>query len=420
MGALASAGSQSLPGLLGEIGTLVDDWLDRPLPAKGAMDAFGRGVLSGLGAFYLGYYAGAILFPAGTSHYIIDNPGNWTEYLCNSPPAGIFVGPEATMFPSVPGTSPANCISGQFISYTPPPPIWAAYWVFYWPYAPNCHSHVATLKYEFAVGQTLDPPTVRRAQPAIAGAWAPPKSRAGAPPLGVPVGNPWPGAAASAGSGAGFAPPFPPQPIAGPRPTVAGSVGGFGPRSNSTTGVNVGVGGVTQTTAPRHAPPPKGTKEIKGRTATPMRRAVMAAAGLVTEGMDLTMCANQALPGKLRAKPVWINGVQPPGNVMQRERPKVRDDVDTRKRTPLKPGYNWRWTPGKGWHQAKGYYRAPTMGETGKAIYRNANHIDIEKFAICFIENAIEDHILGGIGRVAAQASRNRGGPVGYQTGPVF
>lgn len=418
--ALPMPGTQGLDAVLDAIGTALDDLMDRPLPSAEDFEKFGAGALKGLGAFYIGYWAGSILFPAGIGSYEVSNPGNWKEYLCTSYPRGELIGPSYVTYPWTEGPSPDNCITGQFAEAGGVVVLRAGYWIKYGP-AANQHAHLAS--FLNAAGTATPTPTIRpvpRILPVAiagtAGAW-PGVRDDPFPPPGIGVG--------SAGGIRGATIPGTTAPTAG-APPIAGSRGGTignGVTSNSGSGVNVSVDGVTVTDTPTFQPPAKGTKEIKGRAASPLRRAVMGVVGTLTEGVDLTMCANKALPGKYRAKPQWVEGgIKPPGNITQRERPKIRQDgtIKSQSRKGLAEGENWRWKPGKGWHKAKGYYRAPTVQETAAAIYKNANQIDIQKFALCFIENEIEDRILGAIGKKAGQAASRGKRPVGYQTGPAF
>lgn len=414
--ALPSPGSRSVDAVLDAIGTALDDLIDRPLPSAKDFEGFGAGVLKGLGAVYIGYWAGSILFPSGVGSYQIANPGNWTVFACSSPPAGALVGKTTTTFTQVAGTSPSNCITGQFVSGTGTA-LRCGYWAKYGP-AGNMHAHVASFLRQ--TGATAAQPSVRaipRPLPVAiggVGAW-PGVNDDFFPPVAPPRTGVVSGGLTIPGT---TAPTAGAPPVAG----VRGGTVGSGVNSNSGVGVSVSSDGVKVSTKPASHPPGPKTKEVKGRAASPLRRAVMGVVGTLTEGVDLTMCANKALAGKYRAKPVWVeDGTKGPGNITQRERPKIKNGKrKSQSREGLADGENWRWKPGKGWHKARGYYRAPTVQETAAAIYKNVNHIDIEKFAFCFIENEIEDRILGAIGKVAGKAASRGKRPVGYQTGPVF
>lgn len=158
-------------------------------------------------------------------------------------------------------------------------------------------------------------------------------------------------------------------------------------------------------------PPRRGEKERKVRFARGVGwSAVRALLGAVTEGTDMLMCLHGALPGKLRAKPVWVpNEARPPGNPSQKPR----------KRAASRDGYAWRWRP-EGWSWEKGYYRAPTVQESAMAVYRGINDLDIGDALICNLANQIEDEIIGRAGSALGKASRGSGRPLGYGSGPVL
>lgn len=195
------------------------------------------------------------------------------------------------------------------------------------------------------------------------------------------------------------------EPVRGPVPEPPpGAVEGAAPGPTITLGPSVSVR-PGQSSFPR--PPSRGEKETPKRKwkSGALYRVVNKALGHVTEGMDFVQCLQKSMPAKYRAKPVWVDGPRPAGNPFQR--PGARG----------KTGY--RWTP-RGWEKRDGYYRAPSMPEVTEAIYRNVQHIDVDKLIQCLAANAVEDFVLGRLGQMSAEGSRRIGRPYGFQTGPAL
>lgn len=121
-----------------------------------------------------------------------------------------------------------------------------------------------------------------------------------------------------------------------------------------------------QPTGPQ--PPGPRTKERKGRMG-PVASRIWHSVGPITEGNDLIKIVYEALP-----KAVKVNAY-------------------------------------------KKYGRQPTPQEKLQLIYANATKLDMGKIVTGYIENQIEDYILGKFGKALGQASKNSDRPIGYGAG---
>lgn len=128
----------------------------------------------------------------------------------------------------------------------------------------------------------------------------------------------------------------------------------------------------------RFRPPGPGVKEVKGRASVAGVPVVLGVVNGVSEALDALDAVHDALPSKYQAKPVPIG--------------------------------NGKW-------------RAATAIEKGRALYRNADKIDLGQALANLIKEQVQDAFFGRIGNAAKKAVRSNPfyvRPVGLQAGGGF
>ena len=215
------------------------------------------------------------------------------------------------------------------------------------------------------------------------------------------------------------------NPLASPAPGFGPNVGPrapspFMPGAKGSPSPGVGSEGYTSgepsgNPNPRPRPRPEplpsrpGRGEKERKVTGPLARAMLGlrnAYGGLTEVGDLIDVLHDAIDPKCgkKARLKW-----------DPTKPGLASDGKSYRR--VFNGKYWTWT------RERGAYRAPSLADKAQAIYNNIGCIDVAAAVAGYVENEIEDRILGALGNKAKREAKRRGSgpfPRGFEFGPAL
>ena len=426
------------------------------LPAAAAqalgLSALALARLSAVG--WLGYYLTTLhgTGPYAQLEWIVPpewaNANNFQEFICPNPPGPPDEGSSGTRFPQVPGVDPANCIGGQAVILSP-----------------GGHTRFG-IGFWTSVGQALGRYAHVRCYTRESGEFADPVPYNQLSPYPTLITEPWPGAHFDPSKAPGqliyawpqLWPPASPAPWPRPWPRQWPQVA-F-PSEGSSAGYDLhDLPGSNPQVNPRPktdplpenppTPPGKFQKEGKFYGTTGAWVAMSRLVNAVTETSDFVDALHEGVSYscKFKAKAVWVDDRPARGpSSGSGARPRPRDPTKRQKkfghrgyREGQSGDYNWRKeivATGKrrdgstwrkyGWRKRRGSYRAANDFEKALAIYRSINiesgpcAFDLGAALTSYVENQIEDLLIGQISSHAGKHTQRPGLGLGIGVGPAL